>query len=222
MSDSLGTEPTPRPVGPRIASLAVGHAEAAAGIHAEGQPGTFLTSLGLPFLRALYRSMALSPTCFGHVCLESDEVVGVVVGTVNPDGVFRDLLLGSGPGLALNVVGAMLRRPVLIPRVLETMSYTSQVRATDGEAELLFIGTREDRRRKGIAQALFGAFAASCRQRGLLSLGLSVDNANETAKRFYGLNGMQLDHSFTLYRRTMHWYHLALENAPTLEAEERT
>ena len=215
------SEPTAPLADLRIGPLKACQAKAAASIHAEGQPGTFLTSLGLPFLRALYTSMALSPTCFGHVSLEGAEVVGMAVGTENPAGVFKSLLLGSGPGLALSVMGACLRRPSLVIRVIETMSYTGHAGTADGEAELLFIGTRGDRRRQGIAQALFQAFASSCRERGLHSVGLSVDDTNEAAKRFHLRNGMHHDHSFTLYRRIMHWYRLSLESSPALGTEEK-
>jgi ribosomal protein S18 acetylase RimI-like enzyme len=197
-----------------LAALESVHAVKAAEIHAEGQPGTFLSSLGIGFLEALYAAMARSPGCFGQIALCEGNIVGVVVGTTEPHGLFTSLVLRTGPRLALGLAGALLRHPSLIPRAAETLAYSRRTvrRASAGtdEAELLFIGTREGRRGQGVATALFHAFAESCRRRGATSLGLSVDDGNEEAKRFYERRGMRRDHTFVMYGRTMHWYQLSL------------
>ncbi|MBM3188412.1 MAG: GNAT family N-acetyltransferase [Chloroflexi bacterium] len=195
----------------RLRSLAPADAAAAARIHAEGQPGTFLTSLGARFLCALYDLMAAAPECYGYVAEEEGELVGVAVGTVNARVVFRRLIGRWGLRLALPVLGAMVMRPSLVGQVIQTLRYANHVGAQPGEAELFFIGVRADRRGQGIGRALFGALAQAFWDRGLQAMGLTVDDSNETAKRFYQRNGMKPVSCFTLYGRRMCWYSLALE-----------
>ncbi len=193
-----------------IQPLAPEHAAAAAAIHAEGQPGTFLTGLGPAFLRALYAQMASSANCFGYVACEGGQVIGVVTGTVDAGAVFRELILRRGLGLLWSVAGALLRRPALWPKVLQTAFYPAQRKGEPGEGELFFIGTRADRRGAGVGRALFQALAEEMRRRGMRAMGLTVDDENERAKRFYLRNGMRPVRAFTLYGRRMRWFVLPL------------
>jgi len=200
-----------------IVPLAAAHATAIAAIHAEGQPNTFLTSLGPAFLRALYAEMASSEHCYGYVAMDGGEVVGVVTGTVDSGAVFKDLVWRHGFKLALPVLGALLRRPALVGNVFETLFYPSQAEAAakaggqdEAEAELFFIGTRADRRGEGIGRALFDALVAASRRRGMSSMGLTVDDDNEIAQRFYRRLGMEPVYGLTLYGRPMHWYSLPM------------
>jgi len=214
-----------------VRPLAPEHAVAAAAIHAEGQEHTFLTSLGQAFLRALYAGMASSAHCFGYVALDvgshvglpqgGQQVIGVVTGTVDSGAVFKDLILRRGLRLILPVARAMLRHPSLVPKVFKTALYPAQTKGSAGEAELLFIGTRADRRSEGVGRALFHALAEEMRRRGMRAMGLTVDDENESAKRFYLRNGMRParagavtrgDPYFTLYGRRMQWFVLPLTN----------
>ncbi len=109
-----------------IRPFAPEHAAAAAAIHAEGQPGTFLTSFGPSFLRALYSQMAQSAHSFGCVALDGGEVIGVVTGTEDSGAVFRELILRRGLKLLLPVAGAVLRHPALLLKVLQTVMYPAE------------------------------------------------------------------------------------------------
>jgi ribosomal protein S18 acetylase RimI-like enzyme len=200
----------PRPKGPGVRPLSPHDADAAASIHAQGQPGTFLTSLGPTFLRGLYGQMAVSPHCYGYVACEDHDVVGVVVGTVDSGAVFRELIWRRGLALALPVTAALVRHPSLLLKVFQTLLYPSRIDAEPGEAELYFIGVRQDRRGEGIGKALFQALAQESRRRGMSAMGLMADAHNEPAQRLYQRRGMQEVRRFTLYGRPMIWYRLAL------------
>jgi ribosomal protein S18 acetylase RimI-like enzyme len=208
----------PQILAPRILALQIRplvpqDATAAASIHAEGQPGTFLTSLGPAFLHALYGQMAVSPHCYGYVACEGDEVVGVVVGTVDSGAVFKELIWRRGLQLALPVAWAWLRRPSLLSKIWQTLSYPSQSETAAGEAELYFIGVRQDRRGKGVGRSLFQALVQESQRRGMLAMGLMADATNEAAQRLYLHSGMEEIRRFTLYRRPMIWYRLPLSGA---------
>ena len=195
-----------------ITPLAISHASAAAVIHADGQPNTFLTNLGSAFLRALYSEMAASPHCLGYVAIDGQEVVGVVVGTTDSGAVFKEMLWKRGLRLAMPVLAALLRRPKLFPQVLQTLSYPGQAAREPDEAELFFIGTKAERRRKGVGCALFHALTEEFRAQGMKVMGLTVEATNDIAKRFYQRNGMRPSHTLTRYGRQMYWYSLPLED----------
>ena len=194
-----------------IRPMAPSDAEAAAGLHIQGQPDTFLTSLGRPFLVALYSQMALSPHCFGYVAVDGDLVIGVVTGTVDSGAVFKELILRRGIRLALPVLGSILRRPSLIPRMVETFLYTSQTEIAPGEAEMLYLATRADRQGEGIGRALYWAFVEGLRERGYRRMGLCVDTTNVKAVRFHERQGMDRERDFTMYGRPFRWYVLPLK-----------
>ena len=201
-----------------IEPFTVGCALAAAEIHAQGQPHTFLTGLGTAFLTTLYAEMAASPHCFGFVAREPEtaagggSIVGFTIGTLDATAVFKDLIWRRGFRLALPVSASLLRRPGLIPNVVETLLYPSRLESEPGEAELFFIGTRADRRGEGIGTALFSALVNCCKQRGMTAMGLTVDDSSDVAKRFYRAQGMHDTRSFTLYGRQMHWYRMDLRD----------
>jgi len=186
------------------------HAAVAAELHAAGQPGTFLTSLGPAFLRALYEQMAESALCFGYVAAEGAEVVGVVTGAVDSGAVFKELVLKRGHRLVLPVLGSVLRRPAQVARIVQTLFYPSQVKPEPGETEMLFLSSREDRRGQGIGHALYWAFVEGSRQRGYRQVGLSVDVGNPHAVRFHERQGMHLVREFRIYGRTFRWYVLPI------------
>ena len=161
--------------------------------------------------------MAASEHCYGYVAVDGGEVVGVVTGTVDSGAVFKDLVWRHGFKLALPVLGAVLRRPALIGNVFETLFYPSQAEDAanaggqdEAEAELFFIGTRPDRRAEGIGRALFDALVAASRRLGMNSMGLTVDDDNAAAQRFYRRLGMEPVYGLTLYGRPMHWYSLSM------------
>jgi len=194
----------------KIMPYAPAHANVAADLHIEGQPGTFLTTMGRTFLRALYAQMAVSPLCFGYVALEGDEVVGVVTGTLDSSAVFKELVLKKGYKLAIPVLGSILRQPSLLPRIVQTLFYPSQTKPEPGEAEMLYLASRADHRGQGIGHALYWAFVEGCQQRGYTSVALSVDEGNPTAVRFHERQGMSLAREFTMYGRRFRWYVLPL------------
>lgn len=185
------------------------HAATAAELHAAGQPGTFLTSLGPAFLRALYTAIPASPYGFGFAALDpgGGEMIGVVAGSTNTSDLFRDIALRQVWRIAPPVALRLARHPTLLPKILQTLTYpAAEVYADAGE--LLFIGVRPVLRSRGIGAQLYTALLEECRRRGIAVLTVLVDATNEGANRFYRRHGFQYDTSHTLFGRTMHFYHV--------------
>jgi len=187
-------------------------APAAASIHIEGQPGTFLSSLGEAFLRALYAELSCSPYGFGYVAEEKGVVMGVVAATTDTPALFKDMALRRGWRLALPLVGRLLRHPSLIGKVLQTFTYPGKEGHRPGQGELLFIGVRGQARRQGTGSRLVEALVRGCRERGLTDLVVTVDASNEGANHFYIAKGFVYVKDFELYGRRMNLYHLDLKS----------
>lgn len=220
-----------------IEPLQVEDAPQVAAIHAQGQENTFLTSLGPEFLLAMYNEMALSPECVGYVALFDDasgrahgsqdserEVVGLVVGTPFPDSFLSSVLRRGWLRLAPSVLSAILRRPSLVGRIIETLLYPGQEKAQPGEAEMLFLCVRREWQRQGIGAALYRAFTQHVEEQGATALGMTVDDALKDALAYHYAQGMQPRSQFSLYGRTMHWLSkpLGTSEAPRNEGETGT
>ncbi len=190
-----------------VQELKVEHAPLAAEIHIEGQPGTFLTSLGKEFLTVLYAQMCASPWGFGYVALSAGQVVGVVAATVSTSALFKEMIWRRWYRLAWPLTKQLARHPSLLTKTLQTVSYPGQEAAG---AELLFIGVRARLRGQGIGGQLVEALGAECGARSISNLAVTVDVANQGANRFYGRHGFQYQRTFELYGRQMNSYRLEL------------
>lgn len=178
-------------------------------MHAAGQPGTFLTSLGPAFLRTLYTAIPASPYGFGFAALDpaSGEMIGVVAGSTNTSDLFRDIAVRQAWRIAPPIAIRLLRHPALLPKILQTLTYPA-AEVHPGAGELLFIGVRPALRSRGVGAQLYAALLEECRRRGIALLTVLVDASNEGANRFYRRHGFQYDTSQTLYGRRMHFYHV--------------
>lgn len=190
-----------------IQKFSPGHAPTAAEIHAEGQPGTFLSLLGEKFLTALYAQIASSSLGFGYVALLNGEVIGFVVATEDTGQLFKEVIGRGWLNLTWPLFESVIRRPALLSGVFQSLFYPGR---EGNEAELLSIGVRAGRRSQGIGGRLMEALVEECQARAIPALTVTVDAANEGAIRFYRRHGFFLRRTFALYGRKMHSYVLNL------------
>jgi ribosomal protein S18 acetylase RimI-like enzyme len=199
----------------QIVPLTPDHAATAARLHAAGQPGTFLTSLGPGVLTALYRGLPTSAAGFGFAAAaagapQTDAPVGFVAATTSVGSLFVQM----GPRLLPPLLAQLARKPRLIARCVQTAAYPFLVREQDAAAtaELLAIMVDPARRSQGIGAALLAALLAACQRRRLAYLDVTVDAANAGAQRFYIRHGFQPHRRFMLYDRAMLLYRLEIAN----------
>ncbi len=188
-------------------------ARAAALLHIEGQPGTFLTTLGEGFLTAFYAGLSDSKWGYGYVAMEGDDALGVAIGTNDTHALFRELMTREGAHLALPTLCRLIRHPSLLAKVLQTFFYPDKLDIEPGEAELLFIGVRDQSRRRRIGTQLLDALSEESRRRGAIAFKVTVDAANSAANAFYVNYGFQIVGGFELYGRKMNLYYLPLAQA---------
>jgi ribosomal protein S18 acetylase RimI-like enzyme len=187
------------------------HARQAAEIHAEGQPGTFLTRLGLDFLTTLYAAMPESPWTFGRVVMDGEIVAGVGVVAVDTDRFFRDVKRRHWPRLGWSVARQVLRDPSLISYIIQSVRYPSKLAPAPDEAEVLFLGTRRAYSRQGIGPKLLLGVLDEAYRRGCASATAIIDRRNRPIRwMIASLPGIHIDRELEMYGRTMLVYRVSL------------
>ena len=192
------------------------HARDAARLHIQGQPGTFLTSLGPDVLTVLYRALPQAKVGFGFAAVDQADgsdavgsVRGFVSATTSTGGLFLDLGLRRLREFAPPLLACFVRHPSLAVRSLQTLAYPLLVREEKGlppAAELLSIMVEPADRGRGIGALLLQVLLQECRNRHIKLLDVTVDASNPGARRFYERHGFTLMRQFTLYGRAMCLY----------------
>ncbi|WP_415908471.1 GNAT family N-acetyltransferase [Oleiharenicola sp. Vm1] len=146
----------------------------------------FLTSLGLPVLEKLYRSIHRSPHAFILVAREGDTTVGFLCASTDTRKVYRRVIFTAWPHL----LPALLRRLLswsTVQRCWETLRYpnrTPPVPDLPG-AEILNFCVTAERQGGGVGRALFAAMEQAYRERGVRRIRIVTGARQLSAIRFY-------------------------------------
>ncbi len=193
-----------------IVDLAPEHASTAAHLHLAGQSGTFLTELGPGVLTVFYRALPRSAAGFGFAACtgEPDQVVGFVSAATNTGQLFLEMGTRHLGHLLPALLARFIRRPALLWRSAQTLAYPLLTREAGekGAAELLSIMVAPAWRGQGFGTRLLDALVAECGRRGLTTLDVTVDAANQGARRFYQRHHFVERRQISLYGRTMCLY----------------
>lgn len=209
------------PVPVRIERLAPQHARDAARLHIAGQPGTFLSSLGPETLEIVYERLPSTDAGFGFAATSPAcrDARPVLVGFVSAATSVGKLFLQIGASRAGKLLPALMdrciRHPSLIGRTLQTGLYPflssyegapAGAGASAPRAELLSIMVEHHWRNRGVGAVLLEALLQECAAKQTGYLDVTVDAANEGARRFYAHHGFQMQRTFRLYGRDMCQY----------------
>ncbi|HEX5466643.1 MAG TPA: GNAT family N-acetyltransferase [Candidatus Limnocylindrales bacterium] len=212
MSTPNPTTADQAPPATRSRELRLSDVRAVARLHLTLFPDYFLSRLGPAFLERFYAGFAGSGPDLGFVAESAGEVVGFVVGTTEPRGVYRRFYrrhaLRLGPAfLRRCLTDAAVRRAVR-PRLRHVgLAFLSLLRrpslgrargpaaatATVPVARLMGIAVRPDHRGTGLADELADRFCGRCAAAGIETVGLSVHEDNGRAIAFYVRSGWQRD-----------------------------
>lgn len=149
-----------------------------AAMHRETQPGTLLSDLGQGFLTIFYEDLASAPTSFGVAAEDNGRLVGYTTAVISTGGLFTGLLKRQRIRVVLAAIGAILRRPGLVPKLIQAILYPTQEGAGPNEPEWLTLAVLPQYRRQGLASQMFGQIKEACRARGYRRINAVVDNAN--------------------------------------------
>ncbi|MEI6197671.1 MAG: hypothetical protein WCS42_25435, partial [Verrucomicrobiota bacterium] len=96
-------------------------------LHLRAFPDFFLSFLGPRFLREFYFAFLTDPVGMAFVaCGRDGQVLGAVVGPLNPRGFFGRLLRRRWWAFCVASMSALLRRPSCLPRLLRAVFYRGE------------------------------------------------------------------------------------------------
>jgi ribosomal protein S18 acetylase RimI-like enzyme len=164
-------------------------------LHVESFPGFFLTSLGEPFLRHLYRGFISSPDAVCLVAEQGSTLLGVVAGPVRPREFFRGLLYARGVYFAFSAIPSLLRNPAPVARrLLAALTYRGEAPAAVSGALVSTICVAPEGRGAGVAATLLERFCDEAGRRGARYVYLTTDrDANAGVNAFYTRAGFRLE-----------------------------
>jgi hypothetical protein len=187
------------------------HARQAAEIHVEGQPGTFLTRLGIDFLTRMYQAIADSPHAFGVTVVDEDAVAGVAIVALNTTQVFQEMKRQHWRHLLWPMIRQVLRDPLLVGDIVQSIRYPTTLHAPPGEAEVLFLGLRRPYMRRGMAPRLSNLIMDEAHRRGCTSATTLVARQNRTVRWIIAaIPGAYIDREVELNGKIMLVYRVKL------------
>jgi GNAT superfamily N-acetyltransferase len=184
-------------------------------LHLRAFPGFFLTVLGPRFLRCLYAGIRDHSTGIVLCCFGGNGMLGFVAGTVQPGNFYRHLLLRRWWQFGLAALWPVLRRPAILPRLLNAFRKPGEATEHEGSAELMSIAVDPSAQGLGVGRFLVSGFFCECRRRGIERVELTTDaNKNESVNQFYERAGFRKKRSFTTPQgRLMNQYTIHIDSA---------
>jgi ribosomal protein S18 acetylase RimI-like enzyme len=179
-------------------------------VHMKAFPTFFLTFLGPGFLKEFYSSFLCDSQGIGFVAVDQDtnDVLGAIVGPLNPKGYFKRLLKKKWFAFCIASLGAVLRKPAVIKRLFRAVFYRGD--APDGQERSLLssIAVSPDAQGRGVGKALVKRWLDEIRARKSNGAFLTTDAENNQAvNSFYQNLGWRLESSYSTHEgRKMNRY----------------
>jgi len=177
-------------------------------------PNFFLSILGPRFLSLYYSSLCSDPDGIALVGLnQACRITGFVAGTTNPRGFYTRLLKKQWLKFAAASFTAVLKKPSIIPRMLEALSYPKENPVGLDVAGLYSIGILPSDQQQGMGRHLVAEFLKEARNRGCRQVFLTTDrDDNQRVNNFYQKTGFIVKRQFiTSQGRRMNEYWITLQ-----------
>lgn len=173
-------------------------AELCTSIHSSSFKGFFLTFLGPRFLKELYTDIAIDPTGIAFVAENEVCIAGFVAGTTDAPELYRNLIRNHLRHFAMASIGAVVRKPTIIPRLLRALRKPSERLPVPNVAILMSIAVSPNMQGLGAGQHLVRAFFEEASNRGREHVMLSTDAiGNDSTNDFYRHVGFTLLRTYT-------------------------
>ena len=185
--------------------------KAIAELHKKAFPSFFLTQLGVPFLRTLY-SGYMEDKDSGIIAAEEEgKLVGFIAYSNDYPRFYKGLIKNHLIKFAFCSVGAAIRHPSFIKRLLGAFQKSESVVKTERYVELASICVYPEMESRGVGSSLIDFLKSIVDFNKYAYINLETDaDGNEGVNRFYEKNGFKLDRMFTTAEgRRMNEYRFA-------------
>jgi ribosomal protein S18 acetylase RimI-like enzyme len=182
-----------------VRPLERGDSHTLARLHLAAFPGFFLSELGAPFLELYYRRLAETPSALAVVAAdETGTPLGFVVGSADPRGFYRRLLMRDWLSFGIRALPTVLRHPARLRRILRAVRHPGTNPAGDGVAGLFSLAVDPAAQGRSVGRRLVKAFLDEAASRRVSSIYLTTDaHANDRVNQFYERCGFRLERAFT-------------------------
>lgn len=154
-------------------------------LHSEEIGGGFLTSLGMPLLQRLYRTINETPHAFILVAGTDTEIVGFLCASLNTKRVYRSVFSRAWIYFLPMIVRRIFSWRT-IRSIWETLRYPGREFVPDlPAAEILNFCVSRKCQRGGIGRALFDAMEREYSRRGIDRIRIVTGAAQTSAIAFY-------------------------------------
>lgn len=193
--------------------LSAKHVDRVAFLHYTCLDNSFLSLLGISFLRTLYKSMLLSKESFTFVYEDKNEVIGFITGCTDTSVFFKELIRKRWFYLLLPTLIKLLKQPWLAVKIIKAIIYPAQFNSKNySKAELLSIAIDEKHRGKQIGKELLNALIEEFKIIGILSFKVGVKKDMEKANNFYQINNFRFIETFNVLGDEMNFYEFQSNN----------
>ena len=193
----------------------------AAELHQNGITEGFLSTLGVPFLAALYQGIAAVEGSGVLVASNDGKILGFLAYTSNVKTCYKNLLRSRWPVLAWKMVPNIVR-PSIYRKVVETLMYPfvaersgreapAEIDGTsDARPELLAMAVSESARGQGVGKRLVEAMDDAMRAMHIEGCYVVTHGIDERSNRFYASCGFEKVAKFENHGRPMNEYYRRL------------
>jgi len=182
-----------------VTLLSSSHIDTIVEIHLRAFPNFFLSFLGPRFLREFYESFLFDSHGIGYTASAPDgQVLGVIVGPVDPSGYFKRLLKRRWWAFCSASISAVMRRPSCVPRLFRAVIYRGGSPSGQARALLSSIAVDPNVQHAGVGKRLVRYWAEEARRRGASGCYLTTDaDGNDEVNAFYQRLNWRIDSTYT-------------------------
>ena len=172
--------------------------KAIAELHKKAFPSFFLTQLGVPFLRTLYSGYMEDKDSGIIVAEEGGKLIGFIAYSNDYSRFYKGLIKNHLIKFACCSVGAAVRHPSFIKRLLGAFKKSESVVKTERYVELASICVDPEIESRGVGSALIDYLKRIVDFNKYTFINLETDaDGNDSVNRFYVKNGFKLERQFT-------------------------
>ena len=205
----------------RIRPMQYRDADRVAELHAAAMGNSLWAQLGHSFLAAVYRALVDCPTFIGFVYVEDAELKGFIAGSLDTRAMFRDVLARRKQFVLPPALLGVLKKPKLLPLLVQTARYAEASGGADVPGESLFCSFVPNLRGKRVSGHINKALFDELLARGHRKVKVTTEVDNEGANRQLLSWGFVDGGRFRFYGKEMVLYILDLRGHPRVEPISR-